>query len=205
MTNYETLGVNQRRAEPSTGRERAWAGCKRRQGQPQQSQACLPHTPSPCPFSAPFLYWVHTRCHGGQVMGASPSGAVPRGRSGIVAQGLPPNPEVCLGKVSQDKGNLPSEKIPKGRQWQPGRQQRHGPGMTEEAQPQRWLGTRGLWLVLPGEPMPCLCVADGEQRLVCISTGPFGSQLEPLPSGLVAAKPPPLAQPAAGGWHQALY
>lgn len=73
----------------------------------------------------------------------------------------------------------------------------------EQARPWGWLGAGGLWLALPGEPLPCLCVADGEQHLVCISTVLFSSQLEPLSSGLVAAKPCPLAQPAAGDRHQA--
>lgn len=73
----------------------------------------------------------------------------------------------------------------------------------EQARPWDGWELGGLWLALPGEPLPCLHMADGEQRLVCISTVLFSSQPEPLSSGLVAAKPCPLAQPAAGDWHQA--
>lgn len=69
----------------------------------------------------------------------------------------------------------------------------------EQPQPREWLGAGGLWLVLPGQPLPCLCMASGEQHLVCILIGFLGSQLEPVPPGVVPAKPPPLAQPAAGG------
>lgn len=69
----------------------------------------------------------------------------------------------------------------------------------EQPQPREWLGAGGLWLVLPGQPLPCLCMASGERHLVCILIGFLGSQLEPAPPGVVPAKPPPLAQPAAGG------
>lgn len=43
--------------------------------------------------------------------------------------------------------------------------------------------------MLPGEPLPCLCMASGEQHPCLHLNGPVGV---PVPPGLVAAKPPPL-------------
>lgn len=174
MTNYETSGVNQHRAEPSAGRERARAG-PAPASPVGQSQALPPHTPSPCPFSAPLLCRMHTRCHSGQV-----TGVPERGRAGIMAQGLPPCPGVCLGKVSQDKGNLPREKTPKGWWWQAGRQQWWWSRCDGASPAPGLVGSQGgLWLALRWRAAPCLHL----NRSVLFPTGAitlgFGSF--PLP------------------------
>lgn len=134
---------------------------------------CAPH-PIPLPLSCPLSI---SDAHGRQVVRIPEQGSH-SGQGWHHGTGTALCQEVCLGKESQDKGNLPQEKIPKGQDG--------------------WV-LRELWLMLPGEPLPCPWPDNSEQHFVSVSTGCLVSAgASPLD-----AKPLPLAQPAdrAGTKH----